>query len=750
MPAKRQRKSTKRAEQLKRPDVALPREGDRSSGVNQNDRWRFQVCVVFIVAVLLRVIHFLSMSQTAIYDVLIGDAWQYDRWGRSIAEGQWIGTTVFYQTPLYPYLLDVLYFIFGHSVWIARGVQALMSGVACVLLARTGTRLFDSRVGWVSGLLLAAYPPAIFFDGILQKASLDLVLVCALLWLISRIQQRQTLWTVLGLGMVLGSLILNRENAWVFLPVLLMWLIWIGWQAQDKIQRWVAVPALVLGMSLVLVPVGLRNYYVGGEFLLTTSQMGPNFYIGNNAQAVGLYVPLRPDRGDARFEATDARLLAEQAEGRQLSPREVSQYWMRRSREDIMADPLRWIWLLGRKWFLTWNQVELVDGQGIRVHALYSPILTALRWFLDFGVVTAAAAGGVWLTRHRWRQLWAIHGLTISFALAVTLFFVFARYRFPLVPMVILFAAAALVGCLDMLRMDEERKWRELAVAGALALVVGIFSCWPQPKYHSDAVTYFSVATGLSDQERHEEAVEYFELAIKENPLLAPAYVNMSNALSAKQDWAGAERLLGRALEIQPDSAVTIAKLAHVQIEQGKLAKAEETLQRAMDIDPLSLETKRSLGRLELRKGNVDTAVAHFRGMLAIDGRSFEAHADLGIALMQQGAMHDAVRELEEAMQLKPGQILVANNLAWILSTGPDSVRDGKRAVQLADEVCQKTKNKVPEFLDTLAASHAAAGDFAKAVETMKQVKDILEEQSKQEDAEKARQRIVQYQQGQA
>lgn len=714
------------------------------------DAWRFQAVVIFLVAVVLRSLHFAFMSQTAIYEVLIGDAWQYDRWGRTIASGEWIGTTVFYQTPLYPYLLGMVYFLFGHSVWIARCIQACMGGLACVLLARTGSKLFDQRVGWLSGLMLAAYPPAIFFDGILQKASLDLVLVCSLLWLVSRIQHSPTMVSTVGLGMILGALILNRENAWVFLPVLVVWLGWVGRQAKDHLQRWGGVPAMILGMALMLVPVGLRNYYVGGEFLLTTSQMGPNFYIGNNRQATGLYVALRPDRGDARFEATDARILAEQAQGRQLSPREVSQYWMQRSREDIMDQPMRWIKLLGRKWFLTWNQVELVDGEGIRVHARYSPVLMVSHWILNFGVITAVAAGGIWLTRKDWRHLWVVYGLTISFSLAVTLFFVFARYRYPLVPMVVLFSAATLVQGLQWLQATDQRKWLELAVAGALILAVGIFTCRAQPDLLNDSVTFFSVGTGLNDQERYDEAIEQFNLALQENPRMAPAYVNMSTALSAKQDWAGAERLLKKSLDIQPASALTHAKLAHVQIEQGLLDQAEKTLEKALSIDPLSLETKRSLGRLELRKGNIDSAVETFRGMLEIDAKSVEAHADLGLALMQKGDLSEAVRELEEALRLRPGNILIANNLAWILATGPDSLRDGPRSVQLAKDVCNKSNGKVVEFLDTLAASYAAAGDFTKAVETMTKVESLLKENSSLGMAEGTRQRQEQYKKGQA
>ena len=57
---------------------------------------------------------------------------------------------------------------------------------------------------------------------------------------------------------------------------------------------------------------------VAGEPVLTTSQAGTNLYIGNAAGSNGVYTPLVAGRGDARFEAEDARRLAEVAEGRSL------------------------------------------------------------------------------------------------------------------------------------------------------------------------------------------------------------------------------------------------------------------------------------------------------------------------------------------------------------------------------------------------------------------------------------------------
>ena len=83
----------------------------------------------------------------------------------------------------------------------------------------------------------------------------------------------------------------------------------IGWAAKCFIRRRFLIPVLMAwalvargvrsaamvgcGVALILTPVALRNMGVGGGLFVTTSQFGPNFYIGNNPPADGTYQPLR-------------------------------------------------------------------------------------------------------------------------------------------------------------------------------------------------------------------------------------------------------------------------------------------------------------------------------------------------------------------------------------------------------------------------------------------------------------------------
>src|SRR5262249_49718170 len=85
--------------------------------------------------------------------------------------------------------------------------------------------------------------------------------------------------------------------------------------------------AVLLGVGIVVLPVAIRNSIVGGGFYITTSQFGPNFYIGNNARSDGTYQSLRFGRGAPEYERQDATEIAQRATGRTLTPAEVSSYW---------------------------------------------------------------------------------------------------------------------------------------------------------------------------------------------------------------------------------------------------------------------------------------------------------------------------------------------------------------------------------------------------------------------------------------
>src|SRR5215203_2159814 len=127
-------------------------------------QWRssWLLAAIALLAAGVRLIYLRQIQPAPLFTLLMGDSKSYDAWARRIAAGDWIGLDVFYQAPLYPYFIGVVYTVFGRDLLTVRLVQAGLGALSCGLLAHAGWRLFSKRAGLIAGVCLALYAPAIF------------------------------------------------------------------------------------------------------------------------------------------------------------------------------------------------------------------------------------------------------------------------------------------------------------------------------------------------------------------------------------------------------------------------------------------------------------------------------------------------------------------------------------------------------------------------------------------------------------
>lgn len=572
--------------------------------------------VVFGLAFFLRLIYLLQIQSIPLFYHLAGDGRTYDEWAQRIAAGDWLGQGVFYQAPLYPYFLGVVQALAGHDLWLIRILQILLGSLACATVFLIGQKLFSRPAGIAAGLLLASYAPAIFFDALIEKSVLDLILIVALLYALLVLREtHRSKWVAAGAA--LGLLGLSRENALILAPVVVLWIVLAHPEQRLSLRgRWLGLFAG--GLLLVLVPVGLRNLAVGGEFTLTTSQFGPNFFIGNNPSADGTYGSVRKVIGEVQLEGPDAKRLAERAAGHELTPGAISNYWLKQALGYIASEPAAWLKLMGLKWLRVWNAREIEDSDDFYIYQKFSSLLAFLAGVNHFGVLAPLAALGVLVTWRRWRELWLLYAMIFALALSVAIFYVFGRYRFPLVPLLALLAGAGVIGIWSWL---ERRAWKSVALAAAVWVVSVAVVNWPLLDHKGPG---------------------------------AAGYNNLSNAYAKQGRLDQAIQTALKALDVEPDYGVAHFNLGNLYVRRGQFEAARRHFEKALEVYPNYAEAHSNYGQLRAERGDLESGIKHFRKAIELNPGLGRAHLNLGVALAKKGDLDEAARALTEAKRMAP------------------------------------------------------------------------------------------------
>jgi tetratricopeptide (TPR) repeat protein len=527
-----------------------------------------------------------------------------------------------------------------------------------------------------------------------------------------------------ALGATLGALSLTRENALVLVALVLVWAVSLGRHKGSQ------APAalVVVGLAIVLAPVVGRNYLVGGGVYLTTSQFGSNLFIGNNAQADGSYVALRAGRGSPEFERIDAKALAEEASGRALTAGEVSRYWTRQTLAYVTSQPGDWLRLLAHKARLLVSATELVDTESQDSHAAYSWPLRILGRVWHFGVALPLAVVGAWALWGGRRRLWIVYAMVLAYAATVVVFFVVARYRLPLVPMVLFFSAAGVIAIVDLVSRREPRAMLAPLTAAALAALV---ANWPVTLQGSaEAITENNLGTALQEDGRLDEAIDRYRRALAFDARYVPAlnnlgtalraagrleeavatygqaleagtdaasiHYNLGNALMAKGDAAGAAAEFQKALAVNPRFVEAMNNLGQALDAAGAHAQAIATLRRAIELDANSAVAHRNLANALASAGASAEAASHFREAIRLAPDDAALRYDYGSLLLEQGAFQAAASELAEAVRVNPGSAEAHNNLGIALASQgqvPDAISHWREAIRLKPDFADARRN---------------------------------------------------------
>jgi tetratricopeptide (TPR) repeat protein len=258
-------------------------------------------------------------------------------------------------------------------------------------------------------------------------------------------------------------------------------------------------------------------------------------------------------------------------------------------------------------------------------------------------------------------------------------------------------------------------------VIEAIASYRRALAVWPE--YHD---AHNNLANVLLQQGRIDEAIDHYRQAIATNPADAEGYCGLGNALLLKERTGDAVSLFQTSLEINPAFTDAHNYLGNIFLQQGRTDEAISHYRAALEIDPNSAGAHYNLGNAYLETNRLQEAIAQYRKTLVLSPGFVDAHDNLGIALLQSRHTREAFAHFQTALAGDPSDVNAQVSLAWMLAASPDdSLRNGARAFDLAQQAHRLSGGKNPLILRALAAAYAETGHFVEARETTKRALDL-------------------------
>ena len=355
-----------------------------------------------------------------------------------IARGEYKGE-FYFQPFYYAVFLPLIKIIFGNSTWMIIVCQSLVGALTVFLAGLCSAKLWSKNSGIITAGLLT------FSNGLILYTPFQLIetlqtffLVLIFYTVVMAIQRRNWVrWSLVGFA--LGCSILTRGNVWIFFPALFLAAIFCqfnrredrinlnGWRVLRKLM-----PAVVFIIFTFLpqLPFVAYNSRVRGK-------LSPPSTAAQNVLALG-NTPEAPP-GGREWEAGPGQM--EYPKTFQLWTHDPNKSVQQYMWEWFNEEPLAFLELTFRKFLLFWDYREIPNNISFEYGEL-SNTFVVLAHVYAWILITLGVSGMFCL--HRWirkkLELQVLFYMVLSYALSIVAFYILARFRIPVLPLLGIFA----------------------------------------------------------------------------------------------------------------------------------------------------------------------------------------------------------------------------------------------------------------------------------------------------------------------
>jgi len=157
---------------------------------------------------------------------------------------------------------------------------------------------------------------------------------------------------------------------------------------------------------------------------------------------------------------------------------------------------------------------------------------------------------------------------------------------------------------------------------------------------------------------------------------------------------------------------------ASVAVEKKDFASAIINYSKVIEMSPFEVSNYYNRGISYFKSGKEKEAEADFDRVIMMDPRMSSAYVYRGLCRENLKMYKDALNDYKKALELKPNDAAIHNNIAYLYVTANDeSFRDKSKALEHAKKAAELSKEKNAEILDTLARAYFINGQIKEAIE---------------------------------
>ena len=638
-------------------------------------RCLFFPCLLFLGALGLRLFYIYEHSHSPFFNAPIVDARVFYEAAKTIAQGDlWYGNEPFWQPPFYIYYLALIYKLFPTDFFvITRLLQASADALSCLLIFLIAQRSIHHNAARIAGLMAACYGVSIYFLGELLAVSLEVVLYLALILTLQFALKKEHYLYWLTAGLLAGISAITRPTILVFIGLLLLWLL-LHKKRQSgtwsfPFKAWVG---LLVPITCIVLPISARNYIIGGEWIWISANGGINFYLGNNSE-YDANVGIRPG---IPWE----RLVQEPLDAGYNTASERSTYFTHKAIHYIHSNPLDYISLWIKKTYLFWSGTEIKRNQDIYYARTHSSLLSILLWeriiSFPFGLIAPFCLLGLLLSwKDRSPALSLLRLYLFSSMFSVLLFFVTSRYRLPVVPAMLIFAAIPLIHFKELFQTCQYR--RLTLLSGILIVLIFVLNQNKSPRIEKDAQLCFDLGEVHLRQENYSDAILWSRQALYLDPNYNYARHNLAVAYFYTKRYQDTVQEALRVITENPRRADTHALLGRAYHGQNQPRQAFSHFKQALKIAPADGIANYYYGRLLLKQGHPRTAIEHLEKAHLLFAQDFWLCYELGQAYQQTENTIKALEYFQLAFDIEPRpQALNAIGVVYLLEDNYTTAQD--------------------------------------------------------------------------